>query len=355
MSIPADPPSRRWIWSQLLIGWVPAWALFTVLMTTVHGMGLWAAAPHALRLVATAALLGLAVVRIASRWPWPHPMRWRFMAGHALAAPAYALAWVAANSLVESAWVGRWVVVRGAGVPSFLVTGIWFYVMIAGVAYAQQSARAAAEARALHERTRLAVLRAQLHPHFLFNALHTVVQLIPLAPREAARATEELAALLRRTLDDERDLVTLADEWALVQRYLAIEQLRLGERLVLDVRIDDAARSARLPSFALQTLVENAVRHGAEPKVEPTRLAITARLEAGALVVAVEDDGAGAELASELTSEQTDSAAGGLTRLRERCRGLLGSAARLELRSAPGQGFSARLVLPQADVEPRDG
>jgi signal transduction histidine kinase len=340
-----DRKAGHWVWIQLLIGWVPAWVLFTMLMVTVHGIGFVQAAPYALRLVAAAALLGLVVVRVAARWPWPHPMRWRFMALHVLAAPLYALAWVAVNSLIESAWQRRWVVVVGVGLPSFLVTGIWFYAMIAGVAYAQQAARRAAEAQALSARTRLAALRSQLHPHFLFNALHTVVQLIPIAPREAQRAAEELAALLRGTLDNEHDLLPLADEWALVQRYLAIEQMRLGDRLRVEPRIEAAALHALVPAFALQTLVENAVRHAAENRLEPTTLRLAARLDGDALRVTVDDDGPGAAPA------QLERTGGGLARLRERAAGLLGPEARLELSSLPGAGFSARLRVPQREAD----
>lgn len=337
---------RTALFAQLLLGWLPAWALFTLLMATTHEIPWPVAAASAARLVIIAALLGLAVVHGTARWPWPHPWRWRFLLAHGLAAPAYSALWLTFNSLAESAMRGQLVIIRGPGITSFFVTGIWLYVMVAGVAYAQQAARAAAEAQALQARTRLAALRAQLHPHFLFNALHTVVQLIPLDAAAATRATEQLAAMLRQTLDQDRDLITLGEEWSLVQRHLDLEQLRLGERLVLQVTLADQAKAAELPSLALQTLVENAVRHSAETRVQTTRLSIDARLQTAELVLSVHDDGPGCD-ASQLAARSGS----GLRRLRERINGLYGGRATLVVDSSPGQGFTATLRVPHSPAD----
>lgn len=81
------------VWIQLLIGWLPAWALFALLMFSVHGIAPGVAALYALRVVALAALLGLAVQRLTQRWPWPYPFRAMFVLRHALAGVAYALSW----------------------------------------------------------------------------------------------------------------------------------------------------------------------------------------------------------------------------------------------------------------------
>ncbi len=331
---------RTWIWAQWLIGWLPVAALFAVLMMTVHGAGFASALHYSVRLMATAAVLGLVVHRFTARLPWPHPLKLGFVAKHALGAALYALAWVAANSVVESLVVGRVVVVVGPGLPAYLVTGVWFYVMIAGVAYAQRAAARNAQLQALQARSQLAALRAQLHPHFLFNALHTVVQLIPLDPERATRAAEQLAALLRASFDNPRERVTLREEWAVVQLYLDIEAIRFGERLVVDAEFTPEALGAPVPSFALQTLVENAVRHGAAPRVEATTVRVRARVEGETLLVTVDDDGMGAEPAA-LAAGGT-----GLRRLRERLGWLYGGSASLALRTVPGQGLHAELRLP---------
>ena len=331
---------RAWIWIQLAVGWLPVWALFTLLITAAHEVPVGDAAFVAVRLVVSAALLGLAVFRLTARWPWPHPFRLRFVALHLAAAVIFSFGWLALNSAIESAIRGQLVITLGPGLTAMVTTGIWFYVMIAGVAYSQRAAQRTAQAEALEARSRLAALRAQLHPHFLFNALHTVVQLIPIDPRAAVGAAETLAGLLRGTIDEARDLVPLADELALVRRYLEIEKLRLGERLVVREAIATDALEHALPSFALQTLVENAVRHAAAPRVEVTTIAIDARLEGPVLVLAVSDDGPGIDPAAAPTGT-------GLARLRERLAWLYGGSARLDLTSTPGRGAIATLRVPQ--------
>ncbi|HZP66203.1 MAG TPA: histidine kinase [Rudaea sp.] len=333
--------ARGWLWLQLAVAWLPIWVLFTALVMFVHGLPLGAAAFSSARMTAPGALLGIAVYKFASRTPWPHPLRLAFIGVHALAAAAYAVSWYGLIVLVDSALAHRLVLVTGPGVGAFLVTGAWLYIVVAGAAYANLAAQRTAQMEAHAARMQLDALRAQLHPHFLFNALHTVVQLIPADPRSAARAAEQLAGALRIALEERRDLVTLAEEWAFVERYLALEALRFGDRLRIDVKIEMQARNALVPSFALQTLVENAVRHGAAPRVEQTQIAIAAALVADTLILDVADDGAGADLAIPHTGT-------GLNRLRERMRWLYGERARLEVSSAPAAGFRARLTLPRS-------
>lgn len=333
--------SRAWVWIPLLIGWLPVWALFTVLMMAAHQLPLAVALTGSLRLVVAAAALGFLVQRLTLRLPWPHPFRLRFIGLHALAAAAYALAWIALNSLIDSVLRGRLALITGPGLVPFLVTGIWFYVMIAGISYANRTAERQAQLAMLEARSQLAALRMQLQPHFLFNALHTVVQLIPLDPAAAVRAAEQLAALLRRAIEEQRDLVPLADEWRFVERYLALERIRFGERLIVRTGIAPATLDARVPSFALQTLVENAVRHAAAPSIAATTVTIAARRDGARLVVEVRDDGPGAEAAAVAASAGT-----GLRRLRERLVWLHGGNASLDIETAPGRGLCARLAVP---------
>ncbi len=333
---------RTWVWVQLIIGWLPLWALFTVMMMSAHQAPFVGAAPIALRMIAAAALLSVAVHGLTARLPWPYPFRLSFIASHLVAAGVYTVSWFLLNCLIESLYYGRWVIVVGAGIGPYLVVGVWLYVMIAGVAYASRAAERGARLAALEARTQLAVLRAQLHPHFLFNALHTVVQLIPIDPRGAVKAAELLSDALRVTIEEHRDLVPLCDESRFVQRYLAIEGIRFGDRLRVHIAIDPVLHTCTLPSFALQTLVENAVRHAAAPRVETTDIHIAATLQRDVLMLTVDDNGVGADI------ERIEQGSGtGLRRLRERLSWLYGNGAQLELVSGKAGGFSARLVLPQ--------
>ena len=112
---------------------------------------------------------------------------------------------------------------------------------------------------------RLQALQARIRPHFLFNSLNAVLALIRHDPRRAERTLEDLADLFRALMSDGRSLVRLADEISLIERYAAIEQLRLGERLRLSWDMDQAPVDAMLPALLLQPLLENAIYHGVEP------------------------------------------------------------------------------------------
>jgi two-component system sensor histidine kinase AlgZ len=112
---------------------------------------------------------------------------------------------------------------------------------------------------------RLQALQARIRPHFLFNSLNAVLALIRGDPRRAERTLEDLADLFRALMSDGRSLVRLADEISLIERYAAIEQLRLGERLRMSWDLDQAPVDALLPPLVLQPLLENAVYHGVEP------------------------------------------------------------------------------------------
>ncbi|MEO5624984.1 MAG: sensor histidine kinase, partial [Dokdonella sp.] len=275
--------SRSWVWLQLIAAWLPMGALFTALIMIAHGLRFSDAAVSGLRMVGAGAALGIVVYRFASRTPWPHPFRFAFLAKHALAASVYAILWYVLICLVDSVVLGHVVIIIGPGIGAFLITGVWLYIMVAGVAYANLAAQRTAQTEANAARMQLDALRSQLHPHFLFNALHTIVQLIPIDPRAASRAAEQLASTLRTTIEEQRDVISLAEEWAFVERYLAIEHIRFGDRLHVRTDIGEATRAAQVPSFALQTLVENAVRHAATPRIEATGITITATLTTDSL------------------------------------------------------------------------
>jgi LytS/YehU family sensor histidine kinase len=342
---------RPLVWLQLVIGWLPVWALYAVLMSTVHRVPFTSAALVAMRAILVAAAFGLIVQRLTEWWPWPHPFRARFLAFHLIAATIYAMAWQLATGLVEALWYAHAIETALAAFPfiPFLVTGVWLYIMVAGVSYATHSAERAARAEAMAARSQLAALRAHLNPHFLFNALHTIVQLIPDDPRAAGQAAERLADLLRTTIAEDRDLVPLAEECAFVERYLALERLRFGDRLRVLIDVTAEAADALIPCFALQTLVENAVRHGAEPQVEPTSITVRGRTAHGDLLLTVEDTGVGVAA----KENGLRSAAGtGLQRLRNRMAVLYGRGARLELTRPVTGGCRASLVLPLAAPDP---
>lgn len=291
--------------------------------------------------------MACAVWWIARRVPWPRPFRFRFVLTHVVALFVLAFAWcVATNALIAVAPVEPSdSLLDGLGLYLFL--GAFLYVFVAGSTYAAAaSARAAqaeaavARAEAVATSTQLAALRAQLHPHFLFNALHTVVQLIPVEPAKAAEAAEMVAGLLRTSIGEERDEVLLDEEWRFVSQYLAVEQIRFGERLQVRSEIPPDLLDERVPSFAVQTLVENAVQHGATPRVAPTEIVVSATSSPSELTLAVRNTG---------DPRPSTNGAGngtGLARLRERLTVLYGDAATLTTRPLAEGGYEAVLVVP---------
>lgn len=292
-------------------------------------------------------LVGIAVAllvhRLVRRVPWPRPFRLRFLALHLAAAPLLAGAWHVASSALLALVMGGSLAERVTRHwDESLFIGMILYALLAGIFYAVESSARAARAEAAAARTQLAALRAQIHPHFLFNALHTVVQLIPVDPARAAEAAELVAELLRATLEEQRDEVALGDEWRFVSRYLALERIRFGDRLVVRDDIAEGLLGERVPAFALQTLVENAVQHGAAPRVAPTEVVVSAAGSASELTLSVRNTGDGPP------SQPAKGAAGtGLARLRERLAFLYGGAARLTCGPVEGGGYEAVVVVPR--------
>jgi two-component system sensor histidine kinase AlgZ len=148
-----------------------------------------------------------------------------------------------------------------------------FAVLVAAalLAYLRLAHRAYSPALA---EARLQVLQARIRPHFLFNSLNAVLSLVRRDPQRAERALEDLADLFRELMSEGRRFVRLAEEIELLERYAAIEQLRLGERLRIAWELDGAPSDALLPPMVLQPLLENAVYHGVEPATHPAEILV---------------------------------------------------------------------------------
>jgi LytS/YehU family sensor histidine kinase len=292
--------------------------------------------------VTAGAIVAYLVVRFVRRFPWPRPFRVSFIFINVVAAIATTLLWLGLSIAFESVFTGSVFQTRSGNLfwSERLVQGLFLFAVIAAITYPVEAAARAARAESLAARTQLAALRAQIQPHFLFNALHTVVQLIPLDPNRAVEAAELIADLLRATVDETRDEVTLEEEWRFVSRYLELERIRFGERLVIRAKLAEDVVDEWIPAFALQTLVENAVRHGAARRVAATEIAITATTNASHLTLSVRNTDDGAPVVS--TANGT-----GLERLRERLRVLYGDAASLTA-GRPTEGvYEAVLVVPR--------
>ena len=200
-------------------------------------------------------------------------------------------------------------------------------------------------ARADRERAtaELKTLRAQVEPHFLYNTLSNVVSLIDREPATAKHMTERLIGYLRHTLDaSRRDHATVGDELAIIADYLEILRLRMGERLAFSIDADDAVRALPLSPMLLQPLVENAIKHGLEPKIEGGRIAVSASVTDDLLEILVEDSGLGFGVATDTTGSGS-----GLANVRARLKALYGDSAKLTIEQ-PKEGTRIRITLPIA-------
>ena len=189
---------------------------------------------------------------------------------------------------------------------------------------------------------RLAALQAQVNPHFLFNSLNTINVLVRDGDSATAvRVIEQLSDVLRSTLrHTDAAEVPLGEELALVRQYLAVEQARFSDRLRPELDVDESLFAAMIPAFALQHLVENALRHGIARRTDSGRVVVSARRHGDVLELTVADDGAGGTDASAQASKH------GLENTRARLRALHGDNASLALEPAAPHGTIARLRLP---------
>jgi two-component system LytT family sensor kinase len=335
--------SRAWLW--YVLAWVPAALLYGMSVGAqpdvlfIHGV------ISGIVVMGAAALLGVVVIRITGRVPLPGSAgRIRFALTHLLFAAIYSIAWVAVlfswlrlvagAAVVEEVW-------RQAAMWQFL-TGAYLYALIAGGTYLLRAQRALRERTLAMTRAQLQAVRAQLQPHFLFNALHAVSSLVRTDPDAAERAIEQLGDLLRRTLHHgDEELVAFAEEWAFAREYLDLEQLRLGARLRVDAHIDDSALDVTVPAFVLQPLVENAVKHGIAPLTAGGTIEIDARRRDGTLTLRVRDNGAGA------APERITRAGGlGLQGVRRQLEEQYAGRAQLHIDTKPGSGFTVTITLP---------
>jgi two-component system, LytTR family, sensor kinase len=297
-----------------------------------------------------AALTPIAL-RLATRFPLQRPNVLRAIAIHGVASATFALANLAIFALaapaigatqVEPTWLGT----LGRLLGTTLLLNLPVYWLIVAVAHGERLVHAARERDRRQLRleaqladARLQTLRAQLQPHFLFNALNTISVLMHENVDSADRILLQLSALLRRSLDSsEADEVRLGEEVGFLESYLAIEQARFGERLRVRLLVPDHVRAARVPTLILQPLVENALRHGIAARAGPGRVEVKAERDRDVLRLSVADDGGGLP--------QDASERVGLANTRARLRLLYADGQRFEVRNADDGGVIAEIELP---------
>lgn len=292
---------------------------------------------------------------LGKRWPIAGLHRRPQIAIHALGLLVFAVCWAFFGVLLG------WMLQRFPYTPDRPITRLfvsWLVftmplslIIYAGVlgcvyafSYAREARDRAADAARLAAQlaeSRLGALRMQLNPHFLFNSLNTVAVLIrEQNTTSAARIVDLLAGVLRQVLRADRPHeVPLEEELHFLKQYLAIEEVRFSDRLKVRWLIEPEARSALVPEFLLQPLVENAVKHGIAKKAESGSITIAAQVLGSSLELSVSDDGRGMDVSS------AKAGGVGLTNTKERLRALYGHAASVIIDSS-GIGTKVLLRIP---------
>jgi len=198
------------------------------------------------------------------------------------------------GGLIMASGTDRW----GSAIAVLLVACLSIYMVFTSsrflFSYAKQQASRVEKAQAEVAEARLAALQAQMNPHFLFNTLNTVAALVRTDAVRAEATVENLASVLRRTLDRSRHpLTTVGEEVDYVRDYLEIERERFGERLRVEWSIPDDLRSGEIPTMTLQPLVENSVKYGVGARIDGGRVDVRVRQDGEDLIIEVLDDGPG--------------------------------------------------------------
>ncbi len=333
------------------LAWLPMIGLLAALWLAVGAMGPLQAVASALVLGAGYALICRSTWYMCRALPLGRTAAVQLVASHGGAALLAAGLWVGLARLAAlglpadwaAALIAQQVLLFGLGVAYFLLAVAYHYTAL-GLDAARRAEQRDAASRELAREAELRALRAQLDPHFLFNSLNAIAALTGAAPERARRMCLELSGFLRETLRlGERRRVSLGAELELVRRYLAVEKVRLGERLTVEEQVDRRCLACAVPPLLLQPAVENAVRHG-----------VAGLPEGGWLRLAV--DCAGDRLCIALSNPYDPEAgsSGGLGRgtrlVRERLQAEFGAAAELR-QTRDAAVWRLELRLPQREVD----
>ena len=338
-------PSRARAWAAVAAGWTALALLLAISASLTYRStgrpGNWSLTiSRSLAEWWLWALLTPLVAWLARRYRLDGDRRLRHAAIHVAVAIALAIAKTVADRAIFAAISGIRIYVLVSTIALQMVIYAGIVTAAHGIDYYRRSREREALERRLAE-TRLQLLGMQRQPHFLFNTLNTIAELVHHDPDTADDMIVGLSDLLRLTLElENRQRIPLREELALLRKYLEIQRARFGDRLHVVVDVADDVVRAQVPVLLLQPLVENAVRHGLAARVAAGRIEIRAQRADGGLLVEVVDDG-------DASATPPSSGTGvGLANTRARLEGLYGAAGRLELtHTAGGTRVSIRMPL----------
>lgn len=371
------PPDARQYWTLQIAGWTAMGLLSYLSLTLWYNPGQLAPVLHTI----LQSILGIFVshpLRWVASWVWDKSMFLRILVNAGAVAIAslvwtmlrlYSFTWLTGEEIPLSDW-GGWMF------ASVIVFGAWTFCYHALKYYrhwiyehqlaveaqntalranevAQRETLRRLEAEKLFQETQLRMLKYQLNPHFLFNALNSVSSLVQKG--EASAATDMLARIgdfLRMTLDHSDEIRhTLKDELEALDLYLGIEKVRFRDRLQTRFEVEDGALQFEVPSLLLQPIFENSIKFGVSRTLAPTTISLHARIEEGWLWLKIHNDGsnesrnAGSQLAR-------DSQGIGLLNVKQRLESAFGEDFRFEAGPDEAHGFCVEIAFPARTLGP---
>lgn len=346
---------RRWVkWGFAFLFWTSLGLIFSTqtylyLKTQYHGFTWWDALKNGMPIWYIWGMLAPVIVGFDHRLPVRREQILQRIALHLPLSVLAAGLHFMSRLGVEKIFHGEVTLGFADLLGSFPMT-LQIYWLILGVAVSYDFFQAyrerelqASQLQARLTEARLHALRAQLHPHFLFNTLNAISAFIEKSPQTARQMTAHLGELLRFALEHaERQEITLAEELSFLENYLEIQRIRFADRLEIQLHIAPETLNALVPSLLLQPLVENAIRHGLSPRAARGRLALHAQREGNFINLSISDDGVG-------LPENWQAAARhgvGLSNTRERLEKLYAGAHRFVIRNSEGGGVTVELTLP---------
>ncbi|HVF45577.1 MAG TPA: histidine kinase [Pyrinomonadaceae bacterium] len=350
---------QRWarlgfIWGVwALVGLFFSSQIYVYFARTQRAVPVWRALAWQMSATAVFALLTPTVLWLARRYPFGRASWRRALAVHLLAGAAISSVWAACHILLDFTFGSGLQNLDLSNLPRIIFFNVdkqlLVYWIIVVVSHAVDYYQRYREGELRASQAQLQALKMQLHPHFLFNALHSISALVHSDPEAADKMIARLGDFLRLTLDTAAaQEVPLRQEIEFLNCYLEIERIRFRDRLTTRLDVDPQALECRVPNLILQPIVENAIRHGVAPRAAAGRVEVHAERKGGSLRLQVKDNGRGIQEAA----CPTKGGGVGLSNTRARLQQLYGSAYRFEVENDPSGGAVVTLEIPFREPEP---
>jgi two-component system LytT family sensor kinase len=360
--------ARRERWTRLALVW-GVWTLaglffasqlYVYFARTEKAVPLWKSVAWQVTAVYVFAVSTPLVLWLARRFRIGRSNWRRRLSVHLLAGTALAVAWAVCHITIDSLFSGEARLLLPVNVARNVFVMLdkellvyWIVVLTSHAAAYYQRYR---EGELRASQAQLQALKMQLHPHFLFNALHAISALVHRDPDAADKMIARLGDFLRLTLDaSATQEVPLRRELEFLNCYLEIERVRFNDRLTTSLEVDPRLLDCRVPNLILQPLVENAIRHGVSQRTAPGHVRVRAERRGDTLRLQVSDNGAGLSNGPPGSKRLATKDGVGLSNTRARLQQLYGSAYRFELAGDPRGGAIATLEIPLLDFDAEPG